>query len=93
MSLLPELLAAVEQQLTSRQTPYVAKTLQRLVALGIAEDEAKQQIAICLAETIEEMTKKHRGFDEKAYRTALDELPMEEDEEDPEELAAEAGES
>jgi hypothetical protein len=81
MSLLPDLLAAVEQQLVSAQTPYVAKTLARLAKLGLPEDEAKNQIAICLGETLDEMTKTRRGFDENAYRDALDALPMEADDE------------
>ncbi len=77
MSLLPDLLAAVEQQLASAQTPYVAKTLARLAKLGLPEDEAKNPIAICLGEALDEMTKKQRGFDEKSYREALEALPME----------------
>ena len=81
MSLLPDLLTAVEQQLASPQTPYVAKTLARLLKLGLPEDEAKTQIAICLGENLDEMTKKHRSFDESAYRKALDDLPMEAEEE------------
>ena len=43
--LLPDLLAAIEQQLVSPQTTYVARTLQRLITAGLAESEAKTQIA------------------------------------------------
>lgn len=83
--ILPDLLAAVEQQLASPQTKYVAKTLDRLKAAGLDEQEAKTQIAICLGERMDEMMKRKRGFDESAYREALDELPMEpEEEEEPE---------
>lgn len=74
--LLPDLLKAVEQQLTSPQTPYVAKTFARLVKLGIDEVEAKSQIAICLGEEMDEVLRKRRPFDEKSYRASLDELPM-----------------
>lgn len=78
--LLPDLIAAVEQQLASSQTPYVAKTFARLVKLGIDENEAKSQIALCLGEEMDRMLKKRGSFDEKAYRANLDGLPMPEDE-------------
>ena len=82
--LLPDLLAAVEQQLVSPQTKYVAKTLQRLVKAGLEEDEAKRQIAYCLSEEMFEILRQKRPFDESAYRAALDALPLspEEDEEE-----------
>jgi hypothetical protein len=37
--LLPDLIAAVEQQLSSLQTPYVAITLARLTALGLSRTQ------------------------------------------------------
>lgn len=77
--LLPDLIAAVEQQLTSPQTPYVAKTLARLVKLGLDESEAKSQIALCLGEEMEKILKSRRVFDEKSYRANLDELPLAEE--------------
>lgn len=77
-ALMHDLLAAVEQQLASSQTKYVAKTLQRLVRTGLTEERAKEQIALCLGETMDAMMRTRRGFDEKSYREALDELPMEE---------------
>lgn len=80
--LLPDLIAAVEQQLTSPQTPYVTKTFARLVKLGIGEAEAKTQIALCLGEEMDQVLRKHRGFDEKAYRASLDNLPMQDEETD-----------
>jgi hypothetical protein len=83
--LLPDLIAAVEQQLTSPQTPYVAKAFARLIKLGIEESEAKSQIALCLGEEMDQMVRKHRSFDEKAYRGQLEALPMEHD--DPTEIA------
>lgn len=79
--LLPDLLAAVEQQLVSPQTKYVAKTYGRLVKAGLGEDAAKRQIALCLGEQMDEMMRKKRGFDENAYREALDELPFEDEDE------------
>lgn len=80
--LMADLLAAVEQQLTSPQTPYVAKTLSRLIKLELSETEAKSQIALCLGEEMDQVLKKHRGFDEKAYKAALDSLPYADGEEE-----------
>jgi hypothetical protein len=81
--LLPDLIAAVEQQLTSPQTPYVAKTFARLIKLGIEETEAKSQIAICLGEEMDEILRTRKSFDETSYRANLDALPMAEEEEAP----------
>ena len=80
--LLPDLLAAVEQQLVSPQTKYVAKTFERLVKGGLEEQEAKNQIAMCLGGEMDEVLRNKRGFDEKAYRAALDALPLAADEAD-----------
>ena len=77
--LLPDLIAAVEQQLTSPQTPYVAKAFARLLQLGLDESEAKSQIAICLGEEMDHILRTRKPFDEKAYRASLDALPMAEE--------------
>lgn len=82
--LLPDLLAAIEQQLTSPQTPYVAKTLARLLKLGLEETDAKTQIALCLGEQMDAILRTRKPFDEKAYRASLDELPLAEEEEEEE---------
>jgi hypothetical protein len=82
--LLPELLFAVEQQLVSPQTKYVGKTFDRLVKLGLDENEAKTQIAICLGEQMENVMKRKKPFDESGYKASLDELPMEDDGPEPE---------
>lgn len=74
--LLPDLLAAVEQQLISPQTPYVAKTLTRLLKLGLEQAEAKTQIALCLGEEMDQLLHTRKPFDEKAYRSRLDALPF-----------------
>ena len=74
--LLPDLIAAVEQQLLSPQTPYVAKALSRLLHLGLDESEAKIQIALCLGEEMDQILKKRRPFDESSYRASLDGLPF-----------------
>ncbi len=84
--LLPDLLIAIDQQIASPQTPYVRKTLDRLVKLGVEEADAKTQIAICLGEQMDEVMRTKKPFDEKAYRAALEELPFaDEEEEDDEE--------
>ena len=74
--LLPDLIAAVEQQLLSPQTPYVAKALSRLLELGLDESEAKIQIALCLGEEMDQILQKRRPFDESAYRASLEGLPF-----------------
>ena len=79
--LLPDLIAAVEQQLTSQQTPYVAQTFARLLRIGIQESEAISQIALCLGEEMDQMLRKRRSFDEKSYRNRLDALPIADDDE------------
>ena len=77
--LLPDLLAAVEQQLVSPQTPYVAKTLARLLGLGVEESEAKTQIALCLGEEMDNILRTRKPFDEQSYRVNLDGLPQAEE--------------
>lgn len=84
--LLPDLIAAVEQQLVSPQTPYVAKTLARLVKEGLDEEEAKSQIALTLGEEMDKLLRTRKPFDEKSYKTGLEALPM-----PPEEDAEEEG--
>lgn len=74
--LVPDLLDAVEQQLDSKQTPYVAQVLRRLIKEGLDENEARHQIAYCLGKTMDRMVKSGRDFDERHYQERLDELPM-----------------
>ena len=81
-ALLADLMTAVDQQLDSAATPYVAAAHQRLVGLGLAPEEAKTQIAICLGEEMDEMMRLGRGFDPAAYREALAALPMEDEPEE-----------
>lgn len=83
--LLPDLLAAVDQQLNSFQTLYVATTLARLRKEGLGETEAKTQIALCLGAEMDRMVERGGAFDEEAYQADLDALPMAEDAEGEEE--------
>lgn len=77
---------AVEQQLTSPQTPYVAKALERLTAKGMSEEDAKDRIAACLGEETDAMYRRKSAFDEKSYKKRLDEIdPAAKFEEEPEE--------
>lgn len=78
--LLPDLIAAVEQQLLSPQTPYVAKTFDRLSQVGLDPSEAKTQIALCLGEEMDKILSTRKPFDEKSYRRALESLPLPDEE-------------
>ena len=77
--LLADLLKAVEQQLSSTDTPYVRKAFDRMVELGVEVMEAKTQIALCLGDQMDTILRSKRPFDEKAYQASLDQLPMAEE--------------
>ena len=77
-----DLLSAVEQQLAAPQTRYVTKTLQRLTAGGMSEQDAKERIAACLGEETDAMYRKKRGFDEKSYQEKLNAIRPDEKFED-----------
>lgn len=77
-----DLVAAVDQQILSPETPYVGSTYHRLLKVGLDESSAKLQIVYCLCQEMEEIIKKPRTFDENAYQKALDQLPIELDIED-----------
>ena len=77
--LLPDLILAIDQQLVSPQTPYVAKAFDRLKKLGLHEAEAKTQLAMALGKEMDEVLRKKRGFDETAYRELLEALPFPEE--------------
>jgi hypothetical protein len=72
------LMQAIDEQLQSPQTPYVRKTLNRLLALGLSEQQAREEMADCLGEELDDMLAKSRPFQEKSYRALLDALPWEE---------------
>lgn len=74
-SLITGLLPAVEEQLDSPATPYVGKTLARLLALGEDPTEARRLIAFCLADEANRMMIDRRAFDSKRYQTLLNALP------------------
>ena len=70
------LIPAVEQQLTSPETPFVATAYAHLLELDdVDEDEAKYMIAFCLADEIEKVNREERAFDLERYRTLIALLP------------------
>ena len=69
-----ELLAAVDQQLESRDTPYVGKTLKRLIKEGMSHDEAREAIARCLAEETDKVVRGGKPFDTASYRMLLESI-------------------
>jgi hypothetical protein len=74
-NLIAGLLPAVDQQLESPATPYVAKTLARLLAAGEDPAEARRLIAFCLADEANRMMIDRRPFDPNRYQTLLNALP------------------
>lgn len=77
-SLIESLLPAVDQQLDSEQTPYVKATFTRLVEKEqISPDEARELIAVCLADESNRMYIDKRDFDVARYQQLLEGLPGE----------------
>jgi hypothetical protein len=77
-NLIESLLPAVEQQLESSETPYVKQTFTRLVEKeSLTPDEAKELIALCLADESNRMFIDKRDFDIIRYQKLLDSLPEE----------------
>lgn len=66
-----DLLAAVEQQLESPQTRYVAQAFERLCTAGANPDDAKKAIAELLGELSDRMLEDREPFDVEAYKEAL----------------------
>ncbi len=73
---LEKLLPAIEEQLSSPETPYVRAAYQRILEEpDIQEDEAKAMLAFCLADEIEAMMTQQRPFDSERYQLILSLLP------------------
>ncbi len=73
---LEKIIPAVEQQIESPITPYVAECYQNLISEHeIESDEAKSMIAFCLADEIEALDRENRDFSEDRYKTLLALLP------------------
>lgn len=75
----PEILAllpAIDEQLASPETPFVAEALASLLEQDdIEEEEAKYMLAFCLADEIEKMTSEERPFNLARYQLLLTLLP------------------
>lgn len=75
----PEILAllpAIDEQLTSPATPFVATSLDHLLTLDdIEESEAKYMLAFCLADELERMNEEGRAFDLERYKLLVTLLP------------------
>ena len=70
------LLPAVDEQIASPATPFVAAALERLTKSDqIAPDEARYMIAFCLADEIERLGRSDTPFDLARYETLLALLP------------------
>ena len=75
-SLIESLLPAVEQQMESKETPYVKKTFTRLVEEEkMSPEESLEAIALCLADESNRMYIDKRNFDEARYQELLNRLP------------------
>jgi hypothetical protein len=69
--LLSDLLAAVEQQIESPQTRYVAEAFERLCDSGVDPAGARRSIAEVLGVFTDRMLEDREPFDEEAYRQVL----------------------
>jgi len=72
-----DLLPAIEEQLSSADTPYVREAFERiLMEPDIEEEEAKAMLAFCLADEVEAMMAAERPFDVGRYQMLLSLLPV-----------------
>lgn len=72
-----KLLPAIEEQLTSPETPYVREAFDRILTEpDIEENEAKAMLAFCLADEMEAMMANEREFDSDRYQMLLTLLPV-----------------
>ena len=67
-------IGAIEQQLASDETPYVAREYGRLTAAGMSDEEAKEAMARCLIEEMDRVLRTKSGFDEAGYRMSLERI-------------------
>jgi hypothetical protein len=74
--LITSLVPAVQEQLKSRDTPYVRKAYERILQLeDIDEEEALKMVALCLADESNRMFIDKRDFDVIRYQELLNALP------------------
>lgn len=72
-----KLLPAIEEQLSSPETPYVREAFERILEEpDIDEEEARAMLAFCLADEVEAMMSEEREFDANRYQMLLGLLPV-----------------
>lgn len=69
------ILEVVENQIAANDPPEIKQTLERLIAEGFSEDEAKELIGNVVVVEVFEVLKAGKPFDIKRYAAALDRLP------------------
>ncbi len=69
------ILAAVEEQINSPESPYVREHYNRLLALDIDKDDVMKLLGSVLAAEMWEISVQGREFDEKQYIERLEKLP------------------
>lgn len=74
--LITSLVPAIQEQLKSKDTPYVKKAYERILTFeDIDEEEALKMLALCLADESNRMFIDRRDFDVERYKQLLDALP------------------
>lgn len=73
--LVKNLVPAIREQLQSKETPFVKKTMERLLKSEVEEEEAEMMIALCLADETNRMFIDKREFDLQRYQGLLEALP------------------
>lgn len=68
-------LEVVDNQVSSNDPPETRLTLDRLLAAGYSDDEARKLIACVIVAEVKGMEAEKREFDEAAYVRALQALP------------------
>lgn len=69
------LIAAVKEQIESKESPYVGTNYRRLVDEGYEKDEVLELLGSVLAVEMWEISTQGRAFDEKQYIERLEKLP------------------
>lgn len=74
--LIQSLLPAIDQQMESKDTPFVKSAYDRLVTkCGVEDEEAKELLAQALAITSNRMVTSGKPFDLGYYKELLQQLP------------------
>ncbi len=71
------ILEIVDNQINANTPPETRATLQRLIAEGHSEPQAKEMIARVIVTEIYDIMKNGQTFDEQRFITALNKLPQE----------------